>query len=85
MVLYHDGKNNELLNICDNSSKAQRMDLPPEEKTDVDHFIKTHWNAFSVQDNILLFMGLAWVIPIIQNERFDLKFDLNLLLSSAAL
>ena len=42
MVLYHDGKHNELLHICDNSSKTQHMDLPAEEKTDVDHFIKTH-------------------------------------------
>ena len=32
MVLYHDSKHNELLNSCDNSSKTQRMDLPPEEK-----------------------------------------------------
>ena len=66
MVLYHDGKHNELLNICDNSSKTQRMDLPPEEKTDVDHFIKTHRNAFSVEDNKSLFIGLAWVIPMEQ-------------------
>ena len=65
MVLYHDGKHNELLNICDNSS-TQRMDLPPEEKADVDHFIKTHWNAFSVQHNKSLFIGLAWVIPMEQ-------------------
>ena len=59
MVLFHDVKHNELLNICDNSSKTQRMDLPPEEKTDVDHFIKTHRNVFSVQDNKSLFIGLA--------------------------
>ena len=32
MVLFHDGKHNELLNNCDNSSKTQRMDLPHEEK-----------------------------------------------------
>ena len=32
MVLYHDGKHNELWNICDNSSTTQCMDLSPEEK-----------------------------------------------------
>ena len=66
MVLYHDGKHNELLNICDNSSKIQRMDLPPEEKTDFDLFIKTHWNIFGNQDNKSLFIGLAWVITMEQ-------------------
>ena len=42
MVLFHDGKHNELFNICENASQTQRMDLPPEEKTDFDHFIKSH-------------------------------------------
>ena len=58
IVLFHDGKHNELLNIYDNSSQTQRMDLPPEEKTDFDHFIKTHWNVFRVQNNQSLFLSL---------------------------
>ena len=66
MVLYHDGKNNELMNICDNSPQTQRMHLPPHEKSDFDHFIKSHRNAFSVQHNKSLFIGLAWVIPMEQ-------------------
>ena len=61
MVLYHYGKHIELLNICGNSSKTQRMDLPPEEKKDFDHFIKTHRDVFGVQDNTL-----AWIIPMKQ-------------------
>ena len=59
MVLFHVGKHNELLNICDNSSETQRMDLPPEEKTDFHHFKKTHLNVISTQDNKSLFIGLA--------------------------
>ena len=56
MVLYHDGIQNELLNICDSSSKAQRMNLPPEEKINFDQFINTHWNIFCVQYNKSLFL-----------------------------
>ena len=37
MVLYHDGKHNELLNVCHYFSETQ-----PEEKTDFDQFIKIH-------------------------------------------
>ena len=66
MVLYHDGKHNKLLNIFDNSSITQHMNLPPKEKTYFDHFIKTHQNALSVQDNKSLFIGHAWVIPMDQ-------------------
>ena len=64
MVLYHDGKHNKSLNICDNSSKIQRMHLPPEEKTDFGHFMKTHRIVFGVQQNKSLFIGLAWEVPI---------------------
>ena len=42
------------------------MDLSPEEKTDVDHFINTHQNVFGVQHTKSLFIGLAWVIPMEQ-------------------
>ena len=68
MVLYHDGKHDKLLNICDNSSQAQHLQLPPKEKIDFDHFIKTHWNVFGVQDNESLFIGLLWVIPMEQKK-----------------
>ena len=59
-VLYHDGKHNEVSNICDNYSQTHHMHLPPE-KTDFDHIIKTDWNVFGVQDHKSLFIGLAWV------------------------
>ena len=73
MVLFHDCTYNELLNICDNSFKTQCMDLPPEEKTDFDDFIKPHWNVFSVQENKSLFISLAWVIPMEQKLFFSLS------------
>ena len=63
MIFFHAVKHNKLFNICDNSFKTQRMDLPPEEKPDFDHFIKTHWNVLNVQDNKSLSIGLVWAIP----------------------
>ena len=66
MVVYHDGKHNELLNICNNSSQTLRIALPPEEKTDFDHFIKTHRNVFDVQHHKSLFIGFTWVLPMEQ-------------------
>ena len=56
MILYHDGKHNNL-NVWTYLLKK---------KTDVDHFIKTYWNILGVQHNKSFFIGVAWVIPMEQ-------------------
>ena len=60
------------------------MDLPPEEKADFDHFIKTHNNVFSIQDNKSLFICLAWVIPMEQHHfpvliQFIIQIKINVI------
>ena len=66
MALYHDGKHNESLNICDKSSKIKRMYLPLEEKTDFNQFVNIHCNIFGMKYHKSLFIGLVWVIPMEQ-------------------
>ena len=73
MLLYHYGKHNELLNICDNSSRIQCINLPPGEKTDFDQFINTHQNIFGVQCHKSLVIGLAWILCIEQKQFHHLS------------
>ena len=42
MVLYHDGSHNQLINICQNESKKQWINLPPKEDEDLQQFINAH-------------------------------------------
>ena len=55
------------------------MDLPPEEKTDFDHFGKIHRNICCVQHNKPLFIGLAWVMPI-EQKYFITSLRLSMLI-----
>ena len=67
MVLYHDGEHNELLNICDYSSKTQHMDLPPEEKTCFGNFIYKHIGMYLVFKTINPYLLVfVWVIAMEQ-------------------
>ena len=66
MVLYHDGKKNQLINLCQTDSRTQWMNLPPDEKVDLEKFVDGHRNILQVEKEKALFIGLAWVLPIEQ-------------------
>ena len=66
MVLYHDGSHNQLMNVCQDESKKQWINLPPKEDEDLQQFINAHRQVFGVKHHQALFIGLAWVIPIEQ-------------------
>ena len=59
MVLYHEGKKNQLINLCRSDSQTQWMNLPPEEKLDLEKFVEGHCNILHVEREKALFIGLA--------------------------
>ena len=42
------------------------MNLPPDEKVDLEKFVDGHRNILQVEKEKALFIGLAWVLPIEQ-------------------
>ena len=66
MVLYHDDSHNQLVDVCQDESKKQWMNIPPKEDEDLQQFINAHRQVFGVKHHQALFIGLAWVIPMEQ-------------------
>ena len=67
MVLYHDGSHNQLMNVCQNESKKQWINLPPKEDEDLQQYINAHRQVFGVKHHQAFFLCLAWVTPMEQN------------------
>ena len=59
MVLYQNGKHNQLMNVCQCDSQMERMSLTPKEQTDLAKFIYNHGKIFGVEKEKSLFIGLA--------------------------
>ena len=61
MVLYHDRKKNQLINLCQSDSRIQWMNLPPDKHLDFKKIVNGHYNILHVGKEKSLFIGLAWV------------------------
>ena len=55
MVLYHDGSHNQFMNIYQDESKKQKINLPPTEDENLQQFFNVHRQIFGVKDNQALF------------------------------
>ena len=66
MVLYHDGCHNQLMNVCQDKSNKQWINLPPKEDDDLQQFLNVHSQVFGVERHQALFIGLAQVTPMEQ-------------------
>ena len=60
---------NQLINLCQSDSRMQWMNLPPDEKLDLEKFVNGHHYILHVGKEKTLFIGLAWVFPMEQKYK----------------
>ena len=67
MDLYHDASHYQLINVCQDESQKQWINIPPKQDEDLQQFINAHRQVFGVKHHQAIFIGLAWVTPKEQN------------------
>ena len=67
MDLYHDASHYQLINVCQDESQKQWINIPPKQDEDLQQFINAHRQVFGVKHHQVLLICLAWVTSMEKN------------------